>query len=48
VVLCSPGCIANAEVVYSQPLPHDNNQFAIGLRLHRAPRGWPVPADDGA
>jgi|ERR1700730_13168375 len=42
VVLCSAGCVANAEVVYSHALSHDANQFAIGLRLHGVPRGWPV------
>jgi hypothetical protein len=46
VVLCSPGCIANAQVVYSQPLAHDNNQFALGVRLQGAPRGWPVQTSD--
>lgn len=42
VVLCSPGCIANAQVVYSQPLASDTNQFALGVRLQGNPRGWPV------
>jgi hypothetical protein len=42
VVLCSPGCIANAQVVYSQPLASEANQFALGLRLQGTPRGWPV------
>jgi hypothetical protein len=46
VVVCSPGCIANGHVVYSQPLPHDCNQFALGVRLQNVPRGWPVPAGD--
>ena len=46
VVLCSPGCIANAQVVYSQPLAHDNSQFAIGLRLQGSPRGWPVHGNE--
>src|ERR1700694_1735412 len=43
VVLCSAGWVSNAQVVYSQPLSHDANQFAIGLRLQGVPRGWPVP-----
>jgi hypothetical protein len=46
VVLCSAGCVANAQVVYSQPLSHDVNQFAIGLRLQGVPRGWPVQVSD--
>jgi hypothetical protein len=42
VVLCPPGCIANAHVVYSQPLGLDKKQYAVGVRLQSAPRGWPV------
>ena len=42
VILCSPGCIANAQVVYIQPLTTDGNQFAVGLRLQTAAQGWPV------
>lgn len=45
VVLCSPGCIANAQVVYSQPVPGESNQFAVGVRLQSAPRGWPIKSD---
>jgi hypothetical protein len=44
VVLCSPGCIANALVVYAQPLAQDGNQFAVGVRLQGSPDGWPVKA----
>jgi len=44
VVLCSPGCIANAQVVYIQPLSQDGTQFAVGIRLQSAPEGWPVRA----
>jgi hypothetical protein len=42
VILCSPGCIANAQVVYIQPLATDGTQFAVGLRLQNAAEGWPV------
>jgi hypothetical protein len=42
VVLCSPGCIANALVVYSQPLTSETHQFAVGVRLQTTPQGWPV------
>ena len=43
VILCSPGCIANAQVVYIQPLTTDGNQqFAVWLRLQTAAQGWPV------
>lgn len=44
VVLCSPGCIANAQVIYSQPLSSGGNQYAVGVRLQSVPRGWPVKA----
>lgn len=44
VLLYSPGCIANAHVVYSHPLAHDNTQFVLGVRLLGTPRGWPVRA----
>ena len=47
VVLCSPGCIANAQVVYSQPLAQDGSQFAVGVRLQSAPRGWPGNPSQG-
>ena len=42
VLLCSTGCIAQGEVVYVQPLPGEENYFALGVRLQNAPRGWPV------
>jgi hypothetical protein len=42
VILCSPGCIANAQVVYIQPISPDGTQFAVGLRLQSAAEGWPV------
>ena len=48
VVLCAPGCIANAEVVYSQALPHDANQFALGVRLRNVPTNWPPQPPDNA
>jgi|SRR5579864_1983747 len=46
VVLCSPGCIVNGQVVYSQPLAHDSSQFALGVRLLNVPRGWPVQTNE--
>jgi hypothetical protein len=42
VVLCAPGCIANAEVIYSQATPYDAHQFAVGIRLQGPARGWPA------
>ena len=42
VILCSPGCIANAQVVYIQPLTPEGTQFAVGLRLQSTVQGWPV------
>src|ERR1700758_1417899 len=41
VLLCSPGCIAQGEVVYTQPLPGEGNYFALGVRLQANARGWP-------
>ena len=46
VLLCSTGCIAQGEVVYAQPLPGDENAFALGVRLRGCPRGWPVTLSD--
>ena len=48
VLLCSPGCIAQGEVVYTQPLPGEDNYFALGVRLQGSPRGWPASAGDGS
>jgi hypothetical protein len=48
VMLCAPGCIANAEIIYSHALPYDANQFALGVRLQNSPAGWPVKAPDAA
>jgi hypothetical protein len=46
VLLCSSGCIAQGEVVYAQPVPGDENYFALGVRLQSCPRGWPVAISD--
>ena len=46
VLLCSPGCIAQGEIVYTQPIPGEENYFALGVRLHNCPRGWPAIAGD--
>jgi len=48
VVFCSLGCIANAQVVYSQQLSSDTKQYAEGVRLQSVPRGWPVKAGANA
>ena len=48
VLLCSPGCIAEAEVVYTQALPGEDNYFALGVRLQGNPKGWPGITGDGS
>jgi hypothetical protein len=48
VLLCSPGCIAQGEVVYAQPLQGEENYFALGVRLQANARGWPGNGDEGA
>ena len=42
VLLCSTGCVAHGQIVYAQPLPGEENHFALGVRLQNNPRGWPV------
>jgi hypothetical protein len=48
VLLCSPGCIAQGEIVYTQALPGEDNYFALGVRLQGNPKGWPGNTGDGS
>jgi hypothetical protein len=48
VLLCSPGCVAQGEVVYTQPLPGEDNYYALGVRLQVNPRGWPGNTKNGS